>query len=430
MESSLKRFLLEFEKNPRICSILYDGRSGSVFLQSLLDDHPDVSTFPATALMGGARGRHINEMLAMVPEMSWVALGEEFVRRYPVVFDSTDDTTNCRLNELGENQNEKIDVCRKKFLEIWNELTASAPKTPRIFFIALHLAYEAAKNRKITGRFLIVHAMHTPEPNMKMVCDLFPEQKILLMTREPLETFASHFTHHIKVYEKENPGKKFWEQESHASYPFHIFKNIFSSYEEIKKNVKQHKNIRAIRLEDLHISAKKTTGRIQKFLKIKPSEKILKATFSGKIHWGDISIPHKTGASKKRPTFDSNKLYFEEDKILLKSLLAKRYFNYKYQRNDKNKKQKDINTLLENPNKWEALGLSILLNIEIEAARTALKSGNAASIIHNMPWRKKIFLGKKKKNIVNEITKHFLMRVKFSKKLQEKAKKEIKIPLV
>jgi hypothetical protein len=217
-------------------------------------------------------------------------------------------------------------------------------KNRRTFFIAIHLAYELAKGRTLSADFTIIHAMHTPEPSMESLCSTFPEMKFLLMTREPLETFNSHFRHHIKAYEVENPGKIFWDLEESAGYPLHIFRNIFTSYENIGKWPRNRSFVRALRLEDLHLQIEPTMAKLCEWLNINYSNECKHATFGGKTHWGDISIELKTGAWRAKSQFDWKRHYFGNDAEVLVTLCRERYemYQYLYEKNLVKKTRKEF----------------------------------------------------------------------------------------
>jgi len=421
--TSHKDILVNFEKKPRICSILYDGRSGSVFLQSLLDNHPDVSTFPATAMCGGRRGVHINKILDQVESLNWENLGQLFVDQYPVVFDSSDDTTNCRLHQLGADQNETLNIKKEDFLRSWQSMDPLEKKSRRTFFIAIHMAYELAKGRSLGANFTIVHAMHTPEPSMEPLCSAFPEMRILLMTREPLETFNSHFRHHIKAYEVENPGKNFWDLEESAEYPFHIFKNIFTSYENIGKWARNRNFVRAIRLEDLHEQIEPTMQKLCNWLDIKYSNECKQATFGGKTHWGDISIELKTGAWRPKGLFDWKKHYFKNDAEVLVTLLRERYeiYQYPYERTLVKKTSSEFDQSAGLPNKWECEYLAHIYGTTSSKAQTLFKTkaNFACSVLE------KVFKSKKTE-LLTRIRKQITSRIEFSKSMLHR--QEIQIP--
>jgi len=416
---------VSLENKPRICSILYDGRSGSVFLQSLLDNHPDVSTFPATALCGGRRGVHINKILDQVESLSWINLGQLFVDQYPVVFDSREDTTNCRLHQLGPDQNDFLKVDPKKFLEFWLVMDPLENKNRRFFFTALHMAYELAKGRSLSGDFTIIHAMHTPEPSMEPLCSAFPEMGILLMTREPLETFNSHFRHHIKAYELENPGKNFWDLEESVGYPLHIFKNIFTSYENIQKWSRNHSLVRALRLEDLHQEIEQTMRRMCGWLGLNYSPECKQATFGGKTHWGDISIELKTGAWRPRGLFDWKQHFFKEDVEVLMTLLKNRYQSYHYPiaKDMIKPTRSEFERVATLPNIWECEYATRNCRMTYDQAR--FRIAEKAFFRENL-FRK--FFKSKKEDTLNRIRNKFGERVEFSKSMF--SRNEMMIPLI
>jgi len=354
------------EKNPNIFSIIYDGRSGSVFLQSLLDDHSRVINFPATVLMGGLFGRHINEFLVDSGPKSWSEFIDSFVLAYPTLFDTSHDSTGMRLNELGEEKNKSLKVDAGAFKNLLNSVSSKVSYTKRNAFIAVHIVWEFVRKGRIDDNPIIVYAMHTPENSMKVVIDLFPEMKVFLSTREPKSTLASYFWHHIKRYEYEKHDHEFWYALDSISYPYKTLKYYLEGYSVINKHISPNK-IRAVRLEDLHQNPDAVMRRICKWMGISYEDCLIKSTFGGLLHWGDITIDHKTGPSYSKINFNWRNSYYWTDVVILESTLSHRYDNFNYQKefniNPNLKYDREVvSHILENcPMKFEILALSNFL---------------------------------------------------------------------
>lgn len=356
MSSSIAETLARVLASPRVASILYDGRSGSVFLQSLLDNHPEVTTMPATVLIGGVSGTHINYYLdSPSGTYSWETVAETFPVRFPTLFDSTYDVSGCRLDELGPQQNESIQVDTSIFRKFLLEGTVGITCGPKEIFAAIHLAWEASRGRHFSGNPVIVHATHTPEPLMFPFCRAFPEAQHLIMTRLPLGTYASHFNHHINKDEVYTPEKSFWLNGANADYALAIIRNAIVSYRVIAEQVKPS-NIRAVRLEDLHANPRAAMQRVCDWLQIGFHDCLLQSTFAGKTHWGDVTIGLKTGPAYAPMKFDWQKDYLWSDVILFEKMFMNRMVRYGYESLSPTKKIADpvFEQLALMPIRWEA----------------------------------------------------------------------------
>ena len=105
----------------RVASIHYYGRSGSVFLQSLLDSHPDVLMLPAVYLCG------FHTFWDRFGGIRPVELVAAFVHHYPVIFDptSTEEVIDVgrgiglvyNFNHMGEGHDERLGLDRAAFAQ-------------------------------------------------------------------------------------------------------------------------------------------------------------------------------------------------------------------------------------------------------------------------------------------------------------------------
>jgi hypothetical protein len=309
---------------------MYDGRSGSVFLQSLLDHHPEVSTFPATSVTGGVGGSHINHFLIPLDLFTWDQVVTQWPERFSILFDSTEDPTFCRLNELGPEKDESFTVNVGRFQQLLLELTKSIPCEPRSIFLATHLAWEGARGRHFAEPPVIVHALHMPDRVMVPFCRAFPEAKHMLCVRNPIRTYASHFNHHLVRHSILMPEQSFWLNGDNADYALSILRGAISAYGIIAANIATT-SIRAVRLEDIHADPRMTMDRVCRWLGIQFDQTLLTSTFAGKLHWGDRSIPHKTGPSVSASSYDWRQDYYWHDVVLLERLFLRRMRGYGYE---------------------------------------------------------------------------------------------------
>jgi hypothetical protein len=388
MLSNLVQVLKSQHSDAKVYSILYDGRSGSVFLQSLLDNHPRIITFPATVLMGGLTGKHINEFLMDGGPDNWGQFTEKFILSYPTLFDSRSDSSGMRLNELGKARDEYISISPEKFSDAMKFVSNEIQFTKRNAFLAIHLVWEYVRKETIDDNPIILYAMHTPEDSMKVVMELFPEMKVLLSTREPKSTLASYYYHHIKRYEFEGRAINFWDDENSLSYPFRTLEYFINSYFIIDKYV-DYESIRVVRLEDLHSKPKETMLRVANWMGIDYKDCLLESTFGGLLHWGDITIEYKTGPSYSELEFDWRRSYYWSDVLILETIFSHRYENYGYRKEMQNSEElnsdeKIINLLLDSfPMKWEVQALALNKSINEYLIYSLIKNEMTKPSIYN-----------------------------------------------
>ena len=191
----------------RVASIHYYGRSGSVFLQSLLDSHPDVLMLPAVYLCG------FHTFWDRFGGIRPVELVAAFVHHYPVIFDptSTEEVIDVgrgiglvyNFNHMGEGHDERLGLDRAAFAQ--RLLTKCAlgvgPEgrlSRRFFFQAVHAAYAEALGRRMRSISpLIVFQGHNPQLGQvePLITDFSPHLQFVHCVREPTAALASWFAH-------------------------------------------------------------------------------------------------------------------------------------------------------------------------------------------------------------------------------------------
>src|SRR5688500_12576976 len=96
----------------QVVAIFFWGRSGSVFLHSLFDSHPEVLTIPATRL----NAFHAREWPVIAREPHVAAMARRFVALNPSVFDGREDRWFEGLNAMGPGRDMPIEVDADAFV--------------------------------------------------------------------------------------------------------------------------------------------------------------------------------------------------------------------------------------------------------------------------------------------------------------------------
>ncbi len=192
----------------RVVASFYYGRSGSIFLHSLLDSHPEIITFPSIYLSGFYS---FWQQFGHLPALELVAA---FLQNYDVLFDvrSPHSAPDCGpsvglvygFDEMGPGRDECLGIERDRFVDILLAKLAFAVNdfkrevvTRKFFFQAVHAAYAEALGRELrTRKPIIVFQMHNPFACAVLpLAEDFPHMQVLHTLREPTHAMGSWFLH-------------------------------------------------------------------------------------------------------------------------------------------------------------------------------------------------------------------------------------------
>ncbi len=345
---------LDPRRAERVVSIHYYGRSGSIFLQSLLDGHPDVLTFPANYL--GGFYSFWNEY----GDRSPLHIVKAFLHHYEVLFDPTSAEEvfdvgpyagqEYDFDKMGPNHDEALGVDRERFRDILLAKCLIEVKDfengrlERKFFLqALHVAYAEALGRDLTGRQpLIVFQAHTPHIDVieMLFADFVPKIRFLHSVRDPINTMASWFNEMMRFLDDPPlvlPRRTLGRSIDHAK-PIlsqHLNKDIIDQRLETDPDTQRAiewvaENSRAVRLEDLHTKPRETLEKICAWLELDWHDCLLESTFDGKLwHWstGGRTVSGFQTATIKQQHSDAVSWY---DRLRLRFFFADKYDAWDY----------------------------------------------------------------------------------------------------
>jgi tetratricopeptide (TPR) repeat protein len=360
-KSAKEKFVTPYTKS---VALIHWGRSGSGFLHSLLDNHPQVSTLPSYYL-GDYFGR---ETWRGIASSEPAVLVENFCKLHEVLFDAgisepppgfrKRKLLNFGANEggttMGPSRDQTLTLDREKFSQILLNLLAGKKRTnPNEFFQMVHVAFDLCLGRQ--GADLLFYHIHNPD-NWSLCSYLRfqPNSKLLLSVREPLQSCESW------VASKEDyMGAVLCVQEF-----LYTFGNI-----EFK-----HQDSRGIRLEDLKLDTERTLNELSSWLQIDDHENLRSPTFQGLQYWGDTSSIRfgRTqpvvgfGNDEFDPSTDPIRrkvgfLFSDRDQLILRTLLYPIRVLYRYQEPGNEQFVRDLNTIktmLDEPMDFERKLLS------------------------------------------------------------------------
>jgi hypothetical protein len=297
----------------KIVMLFTGGRSGSDFLQSLLDEHKDVAQFPGIL-------HFTNDLLKIFKFKDAQKIAKKFISLNQLFFDSRRNKKE-RHDKLGKKKNEFYVVNKKLFEKSFINIFNKTKKNNLDILLCLHKAYMFSKGyqkKKFKIVFLHIHLFENFENYLK-VLNVYKNSKIIITYRDPLVSMCST----VKNWSVYRKGIYMTPRHLFTNYLFHF--NIFN-------DLKKYKHItRVVKLENIHTKSKITLKRLSNFIGIKYSDTLLHSTYFGKKWWGDsISKKYLDGLNSNfnnkfdRNIFTNDELEFIENRIM--NILIK----YKY----------------------------------------------------------------------------------------------------
>ena len=302
-----------------VCTILTTGRTGSDFLQSLLDSHPQVLTFNGhiqihlfwrQSICVASNNFDLNDVL------------DEFIRKHIEKFKSKYDYTE-RKDQMGVNYDESIDIDTTKFKRHCIDLIDRDEINSRNFLIAVYGAYSLCLDQSLREKTILVHHLHKHDELPHFLSD-FPESKIISMTRDPRSNYLSGFLN----WKKFNPN--LMDAKHHLFYLGRIFND--STVLSVLGN-----EYIVIRIEDLgdEFVLKKLCNWLE--IVYHPSLKV--SSFGGIVWNADRLTRHRrtgTGFCKDLLNNEWETILTKTDRYLFNFLLNKRLKHYGYPYNETN----------------------------------------------------------------------------------------------
>ncbi len=215
------------------------GRSGSDFLQSLLDEHKEVAQFPGIL-------HFTNDLLKIFKLKNAKKIAQKFISLNKLFFDSRHNKKE-RHDKLGIKKNDFYIVNKKLFENNFVNIFNKTKKKNLDILICLHKAYmfsRGYKEKKFKIIFLHIHLFENLENYLK-VLRIYKNSKIIITYRDPLVSLCST----VKNWSAYRKSRYMTPRNLFTNYLFHF--NIFN-------DLKRYKHItRVVKLEDIHTKSKK-----------------------------------------------------------------------------------------------------------------------------------------------------------------------------
>jgi hypothetical protein len=295
-------------------ALITTGRTGSDFLQSLLDGHPQVATF--------------NGHFAVYSEFFNIA--RTFKVDGASISDATDEFIGCYLyklvsrydiqeakDALGKDGKQSFTINTAVFKSHLIGLMGSNPLNTRDFLLSIYGAYNLCLGQSLEQLKIFFHHPHLDYEFLSFFKD-FPNSRIVFTSRDPRANFCSHVEHFSAYYPSH-------DNEQH----------IFNCLDMLLKHTELGENLgldyTVTRLEDLPRDV--VMRELALWLNIEYRDSLLRSTWGG-LDWHGDRISAKrfsaTGWSKNRTENNWKTRLGWSEKYILNYLLYDRLRWFKY----------------------------------------------------------------------------------------------------
>lgn len=362
--SSVQRVTTEETRNRHMVALFHFGRSGSGYIHSLLDSHPNISTLPGTYLRGFF-GRKVWEDITSAGYLETIA---QFSRLYDVLFDahsqnkvppafigekSEREGISEGFDKMGPNRDQALRLDKAQFISNLEEILRQQHSIDQgRFFEYIHEAYETTLGNDFDRKKLIFYHIHKNDYfSITNFLKYFPQAKLLMIVRNPIQSCES------------------WVQKSLNDPKLHsyqLYRYIVLQISEMllnQSNIKfRTQNSAGIKLEDIKGAPKKTMQRLCAWLEIEEDPCLYASTMQGLTWWGDpgsvlFGRKHNINSWEDDPIKAKiGTIFSEKDQLILRTLfypLSEQFGYLQWNQCQLAENVKTVRTLLNQPLDFE-----------------------------------------------------------------------------
>ena len=272
-------------------ALVTTGRSGTDFLQSLLDSHPEIAVYNGAhffyAFWDGAQTVNYGGPLkaAHILDEYIGAFIDKLIGRY--------DRTE-RKAELGDDGDQEIAVDVNEFRRHALGLLGRREPSARNFLIAIVAAFDMCLGRDMMGKKTFLHHSHRIGRTHRFL-EEFPGSKVVCMIRDP----RAHLVSGVEHWRRYEPNT------DNPAYPIYVVWRALDEMAEFAYLPPER--VAAMRLEDLGDRA--TLDAFCAWLGISYHPCMENSTWGGLRWWGDRLSDRKTPREERgfSPTMIANR---------------------------------------------------------------------------------------------------------------------------
>ena len=259
-------------KEPKnVVALLHWGRSGTGFLHSLVDNHPEVITVPGQYCAGffeknvwdNIFSEDLQQMVQNCTEMYEIFFNPEAKSPPGVVLGHA---TSEGYGAMGQNKNQSLRIDQRIFEKcLLDQLRCRDKINQGIFFKCLHIAYQQTLGKTPDASHIFYHIHSPTRYALFNFLSHFPKAKFLMTVREPIQNFESWVS--TAVQEKQSYE---FVVERAANFLFEFDQKLFSRF-----------SSRGIKLEDIKVKTSETMTAMCRWMEIETSNTLFESSFRG-----------------------------------------------------------------------------------------------------------------------------------------------------
>ena len=295
-------------------ALLTTGRTGSDFLQSLLDSHPQIATFNGHFAV---YSEFFTRALTFILPGGRVAdAADEFIGQYLYKLVSRYDIQEAK-DRLGEQSDESFTLDTAEFKVHLVGLMGERPLTSRDFLLAVYGAYKLCLGQQISDAKIVFHHPHL-DYEFRLFHKDFPNTRVVFSSRDPRANFCSHVEHFRRYYSSHDNQQ-------------HVYNCLKMALEDSALAIELGLDYTATRLED--IPREDAMRAFADWLGVDFLESMLRSTWAG-LDWHGDRISNKafaaTGWSATRTENGWQQRLGRIDKYVLNYIMNDRLRWYRY----------------------------------------------------------------------------------------------------
>jgi tetratricopeptide (TPR) repeat protein len=288
------------EELERVVALQVLGRSGSMFLHSLFDGHPEIVTLPGIYLKAWFDDEVWRVFRPDYARKHWRSLfAESVIREFEPMFDATSrrnvigrplGATNWMAGDLGfigmgPDRDRALSVSRDAFgAALVSRLKDYDTVTAKDAFKLIHLAFDQAVGRGGGGNRVLFHHIHNPNPvELGGFLHQFPGAKLLYLIRNPVQLLESWML--VSLGAEHEVSQTNW---------YKAVDTFGTTLLGIQPPLLDMAEARCIRLEDIKQAPRTALPRLAEWMGISDHPALYDSSFCGLQYWGPTSI--QTGA--------------------------------------------------------------------------------------------------------------------------------------